>query len=110
MFTTLDLENFLKEHEVEWWSPSEIRIELGVDLRTVKNVIRKLDSMNHKGWRLDIAERSRLYAVRMVRDIEGSENLIKAEISEVESKRIRVPLSSEKKITLDNFVCVPPPG
>jgi len=38
----------------------------------------------YKGWKLDIAERGdRLYVVRMVMDREGSVNLIRAEISEV---------------------------
>ena len=89
----MDLENFLKEHEGEWWTPYEIGRELGIDIRTVKNVIRRLDSMTHKSWRLDIAERGdRLYVVRMVRDIERSRN------------RIRVHISSKKKHTLDNYL------
>ena len=90
MFSHRDLEKFLKEHEDEWWTPYEIKKELGVDIRTVKNKIRILDGRpwetTYKGWRLDIAERgNRLYVVRIVRNIEGSENLIKAEIAEVES-------------------------
>ncbi len=104
MFTTSDLEIFLREHEGEWWSPSEIGTKLGVDLRTVKKVIRKLDNMNHKGWVLDIAERGdRIYVVRMVRDVESSRNLIKSEVSKVKGKRIRVPTSSEKQPKLDNW-------
>ena len=90
MFNVWDLEKFLKGREGEWWTPHEIGKELGVDIRTVKNVIRRLGwrpwETTYEGWRLDIAERGdRLYVVRMVRDIEGSENQIKAEISEVES-------------------------
>jgi len=101
LFTTLNLENFLKEHIGEWWTPSEIGKELGVDLRTVKNVIWKLDSTIPKGWRLDMAERGkRLYCVRMVRDIEGSDNVIKAEISDVKDSRIGVHKSSEITQTL----------
>lgn len=89
LFSHRDLEKFLKEHEDEWWTPYEIKKELGVDIRTVKNKIRILDGRSwettYKGWRMDIAERGdRLYVVRMVRDIEGSRNLINAEISEVE--------------------------
>ena len=89
MFSHRGLETFLKEHEDEWWTPYEIKKELGVDIRTVKNKIRILDGRpwetTYEGWRLDVAERGpRLYVVRMVRDIEGSENLIEAEISEVE--------------------------
>lgn len=89
MFSHRGLEMFLKEHEEEWWTPHEIRKELGVDIRTVKNKIRILDGRpwetTYKGWRLDIAERgTRLYVVRMVRDIEGSMNLIRVEASEVE--------------------------
>lgn len=94
MFKTSDLENFLKEHEGEWWSPSEIGLDRGADLRTVKKVIRRLDNMSHKGWVLDIAERGdRLYVVRMVRDVEISRKLIK---SEVEGNSI-------PPITLNNF-------
>ncbi len=104
MFTTSDLENFLKEREEEWWSPNEIGKELGVDLRTVKNVIRRLDSMTHEGWRLDIAERgNRLYVLRMIR-VENSRNLFKAEVSEVEGKRIHPQISSKKKPTLYNYM------
>lgn len=101
LLKTSDLEDFLKEHEGEWWSPSEIRKKLGVDLRTVKNVIRRLDGMTHKSWVLDIAERGdRLYVVRMVRDIESSRSLVK---SDVKGKRIRVPTSSKEKLTLDHW-------
>jgi len=87
-----DLEKFLKEHEGEWWTPYEIKKELGGDIRTVKNKIRSLGGRplwtTYKGWRLDIAERGdRLYVVRMVRDIEGSRNLIRVEISEVKGIR-----------------------
>ena len=83
-----DLANFLKEHEGEWWTPFEIKKELGADLRTVKNNIRDLNETpwetTYEGWKLDIAERGdRLYVVRMVMDMEGSTNLIRAEISEV---------------------------
>ena len=89
MFSHRDLAKFLKEHEGEWWTPYEIKKELGVDLRTVKNKIRNLNESlletTYKGWKLDIAERGdRLYVVRMVMDREGSTNLIRAEISEVD--------------------------
>ena len=99
MVNVWDLDKFLKEREGEWWTPYEIKNELGSDIRTVKNVIRRLSrrpwETTYKGWRLDIAERGkRLYVVRMVRDIEGSENLIKAEISEVE----RIPVDSLENI------------
>ncbi len=98
MFKTLDLENFLKEHRGEWWSPNEIGLKLVVDLRTVKNVIRRLHEQGTlEGWVLELAERGeRLYVVRMVRDIKDSENLIKAEIFEVENNSIHL-------ITLNNF-------
>jgi len=105
LFTTSDLEFFLKEREEEWWSPNEIALRLGVDLRTVKNVIRRFHSMTHNGWVLELAERGdRLYCLRMVRDIEGSENVIKTEISEVKGKRIHPQISSEKKHTLDPYL------
>ena len=95
MFTTSDLENFLKEHE-DWWSPNEIGKALGVDLRTVKNVIRRFHGMPHDGWVLELAERgARLYCLRMFRDIEGSENLIKVERFEVDGKRTRPKISSK---------------
>ena len=89
MVDVWDLDKFLKEHGGEWWTPYEIKKELGGDIRTVKNVIRRLSrrlwATTYKGWRLDVAERGdRLYVVCMIRDIEGSRNLIKAEISEVE--------------------------
>lgn len=93
MFKTSDLENFLKEQEGEWWSPSEIGKALGVDLRTVKNVIRRLDSMTHEGWRMEKAERERIYCVRMVRDVEISRKLIKSE-----GEGNSIPLT-----TLNNF-------
>ena len=97
MFTTSDLENFLKEHE-DWWSPNEIGKALGVDLRTVKNVIRRLDNLTHEDWVLELAERGkRLYCLRMFRDIEGSENLIKVEIFEVDGKRTRPKISSKEQ-------------
>ena len=61
MFSRRDLAIFLKEHEGEWWTPYEIKKELGVDLRTVKNKIRILNETSrettYKGWKLDIAER-----------------------------------------------------
>ncbi len=90
MVNVWDLDKFLKEREGEWWTPYEIKKEMGSDIRTVKNVIRRLSrrpwETTYKGWRLDIAERrKRLYVVRMVKDVEGSEKLLKAEISEVES-------------------------
>ena len=99
MVNVRDLDKFLKEREGEWWTPYEIKNELGSDIRTVKNVIRRLSrrpwETTYKGWRLDVAERGkRLYVVRMVRNIEGSENLIKAEISEVE----RIPVDSLENI------------
>ena len=89
MFRRRDLAKFLKEHESEWWTPYEITKELGVDIRTVKNKIRTLNESpwetTYEGWKLDIAERGdRLYVVRMVMDMEGSRNLIRAEISEVD--------------------------
>jgi len=79
----------LKEHEGEWWTPFEIKKELGGDIRTVKNKIRILNETSwettYKGWKLELAERGdRLYVVRMVMDMEGSTNLIRAEISEVD--------------------------
>lgn len=102
MVNAWDLEKFLKEHKGEWWTPYEIKNELGCDIRTVKNAIRRLSwrpwETTYKGWRLDVAERgARLYVVRMVRDVEGSENLIKAEISEVES----IPTDGLKDILND---------
>ena len=85
MVNAWDLEKFLKEHKGEWWTPHEIKTELGGDIRTVYNVIRSLIrrpwEMTKKGWRLDVAERRRIYCVRMVRDIGGSDNLMKDEIS-----------------------------
>jgi len=100
LFKILDLENFLKEHESEWWTPHEIGKELGIDRRTIKNVIRRLDIMTHGSWRLDIAERgNRLYVVRMVRDVEISRNIIKTEASKVKCNRIRVNKSSKLKQT-----------
>ena len=97
MFKILDLGNFLKEHGEEWWTPYQIGKELGIDIRTVKNVIRRLDRMTHKGWKLVIAERGdRLFCVRMERDLENSGNLVKAELSRMEGNSI--PL-----ITLNNF-------
>jgi len=86
LVNAVDLEKFLKEHKGEWWTPHEIKTELGGDIRTVYNVIRNLIrrpwERTKKGWRLDVAERGdRIYCVRMVRDLEGSENLIKDEIS-----------------------------
>ena len=77
MFNIRDLEKFLKEHEGEWWTPYEIKKEMGVDIRTIKNKIRNIGQTSswttYTGWRLDIAERGdRLYVVRMVMDREGS--------------------------------------
>ncbi len=88
MFSRRVLAQFLKEHEGEWWTPFEIKKEVGGDIRTVKNKIRILNESpwetTYDGWKLEIAERGdRLYVVRMVMDIEGSTNLIMAEISEV---------------------------
>lgn len=100
MFSIFDLVNFLNEHIEEWWTPYEIGQELEVDTRTVKNVIRRLDRMTHNGWVLDISERTRIYAVRMVRDLEGSESLKKTEISEVEDKQNRNHTSPKKQTLL----------
>jgi len=53
---------------------------------------------------LELAERGdRLYCLRMVRDIEGSENLMKAETFEVDGNRIRIPTSPIKATKLDNY-------
>lgn len=106
----MDLENFLKEHEREWWTPHQIGKKLGVDIRTVKKVIRRLDKMTHNGWKLVIAERGdRLFCVRMKRDIENSGNLVEAEVSELDGKLIRVPTPSPKQKTLGYFPSVQPP-
>ncbi len=99
MVNVWDMDTFLKEREGEWWTPYEIKKALGSDIRTVKNVIRRLSlrpwETTYKGWRLDVAERGkRLYVVRMVKDVEGSEKLLKAEISEVES----IPVDSLENI------------
>ncbi|GAG98764.1 unnamed protein product [marine sediment metagenome] len=95
LFKTSDLENFLKKKEGEWWSPNEIGKKLGVDLRTVKHVIRRFNDFNHEGCRFEIAERSRLYAVRLVPE--------RSELPKVEDKGIRVPPSSKEKLTLDHW-------
>ncbi len=88
MFKTLDLENFLKEHIGQWWTPNQLGKELSVDIRTVKNVIRRLDVMTPQGWKLVIAERGdRLFCIHMERDMENSGNIVKAEVSEVEINR-----------------------
>ena len=80
---------FLKEHEGELWSPNEIAKALKSDIRTTKNRINANRLLpyytSYRGWRLDVAERGkRIYAVRLMRDLEGSRARIKADISEVQ--------------------------
>ena len=87
--TWRSLINFLREHEGEWWSPNEIAKEIKSDIRTTKNGITANRLWHYytfyEGWRLDVAERGkRIYAVRAIRDLEGSRAKIKADISEVQ--------------------------
>ena len=94
------LVKFLKEHEGVWYSPHEIRKELGSHIRTVYKMIRRLSERpldtTYKSWRLDVAERGdRIFCVRMERDLEHSGNLVKAEVSEVDGNRTRPKISSK---------------
>ena len=86
-----DLDKFLKEHIGEWYTPHEIAKEWKSDIRTVKNCIRILRNRPYEltceGYRLEVAERRRLYALRTVKDAEASIKKVEEEIAEV--KRIR---------------------
>lgn len=80
---------FLREHGGEWWSPNEIAKATKSDIRTTKNGIRANRIMHYyttyEGWRLEVAERGkRIYALRMILDLEGSRAEINAEMSEVQ--------------------------
>ena len=80
---------FLRKHEGEWWTPNEVAKALKSDIRTTKSRIHanrlRPYYTSYEGWRLDVAERGkRIYAVRMMRDLEGSRARIKADISEVQ--------------------------
>lgn len=83
-----DLDKFLKDHIGEWFTPHEIAKESNSDIRTVKNCVRSLRyrhyETTYKGYRLEIAERRRLYALRIVKDVEHSINLVQEEMLEVE--------------------------
>jgi len=83
-----DLTKFLKEHTGEWFTPHEIAKESNSDIRTVKNDIRILRNRpyetTYEGYSLEIAERRRLYALRIIKDVEHSIKLIQKEIVEVE--------------------------
>lgn len=83
------ISKFLKEHEGEWYTPHEIAKELKSDIRTVKNDILRLRyrhyETTYKGYRLDVAERRRIYAIRMIKDVAGSIRIIEEEMAEVRS-------------------------
>lgn len=102
------IKKFLKEHAEEWWTPHDIKKELGGDIRTyirgIRSLSRRPGEMTYKGWKLEVAARAheqedRIYAVRIIRYIEVSDNVIKAEISEVKVSRIGVHTSSKIKQT-----------
>jgi hypothetical protein len=80
---------FLRKHEGEWWTPNEIAKAMKSDIRTTKNRINanrhRLYYTTYEGWRLDVAERGkRIYAVRLMQDVEGSRAKINAEIAEAQ--------------------------
>jgi hypothetical protein len=80
---------FLRKHDGEWWSPNEIAKAMKSDIRTTKNRINAHRYLpyytTYEGWRLEVAERGkRIYAVRLMLDLEGSRAKISAEISEVQ--------------------------
>ena len=84
-----DLVHFLSGHVGEWWTPNETAKAMKSDIRTIKHAIRLCQQYpyqtTYKGWRLDVAERGkRIYAVRLMRDVEGSKAKISALIAEVQ--------------------------
>jgi len=84
----MDLASFLQFHEGQWFSPYEIARETKHDIRVIKNNISRLQRTSYwtayDGFRLDVAERGkRIYAIRMVRDIENSVKQVDAEIEKI---------------------------
>jgi hypothetical protein len=115
-FSEKELADFLTKHEDEWWTPNEIAKENKVDIRTIKNVIKRLsyslsetytgveasndlyrgwiyaDSLSstaYRGFRIEVVERRRIYAVRMVKDVPWSTAKVDEKISGIQ-KRISV--------------------
>lgn len=99
-FFESDLADFLIKHENEWWTPYEVAHESKVDIRTIKNGVktlslslsgsfedwryeRSLEDTAHRGLRIEVVQRRRIYAARMVRDLKWSIAKLGEEIAEV---------------------------
>ena len=112
-FSEKELADFLTKHQDEWWTPNEIAKENKVDIRTIKNDIKRLnyslsetytgieasndlyrgwiyaDSLSstaHRGFRIEVVERRRIYAVKMVKDVPWSTAKVDEKISGIQKK------------------------
>jgi hypothetical protein len=110
-FSEKELVDFLIKHQDEWWTPNEIAKENKVDIRTIKNIIKRLNyslsetytsiealndpyeswiyanslsSAAYRGFRIEVVERRRIYAVRMVKDIPWSTAKVNEKISGIQ--------------------------
>ena len=81
--------NFLGARVNEWWTPNEIAKALKKDHRTVQNMIDRQRyrpyETTYKGFRLEVAERRRVYCVRLVKDPRHCLEIVKNEVKEVQS-------------------------
>jgi predicted transcriptional regulator len=127
-FFESDLADFLIEHENEWWTPYEVAQESKVDIRTIKNGVKtlslslsggfedwryeySLEDTAHRGFRIEVVQRRRIYAARMVKDLKWSIAKLDEEIGEVRRQlsvvqRIRADcleeIVSEKELFMES--------